>query len=536
MSSAKVNIDPPSRSLERLVYLGLFGLFLISIVFRVALTLNREVDIDEFQHLHAAWMVSRHYMLYRDFWENHTPLFYYLLIPLFRLVREGPRLVIVARIIMSCAAFVILVLVYILARIDHDRRTSFLAVLILSYMVIFVEKSIEVRPDQILICLWLTSLWMAIRSITGRHRLALLLGGGLLGIAFLFSPKALLPFTAMCITFAVVSFMERPRYGFAGLAKLQLLYALGFMMPIAVCFALFYQAGALKAMLTFTVLENLKYPDPFRPTYLLHLRNICFFALAGAGLFMHIRNLRRGLIRVSESRLLILIPSLSLLVIFVFVEAAPYAQSVLLFAPLLAIYGAEAFKSSLDTTIQNRGGSAELISGYWRKRWPQLLLFAFTMAAGLVIPGTMLLLKARPFSRTNAEQFERLEYVLKVTRSSDVVFDGKSAYIFRPQAYFYSPFYHAVLSRIEHGEIQQSIPQSLTSTHCAVVIYDERVAMLPASTQSFLRANYAPSAEPLVYLAKNHAGVKWAPPGEVDLGRNFQISGSARRMWREVES
>ena len=489
------------------MYLGLFGLLLISIVFRLALTLNREVDIDEFQHLHAAWMVSQHYLLYRDFWENHTPLFYYLLIPLFHLVREGSRLVIVARIIMSCAAFIILLLVYLLARIDHDRKTSFLAVLILSYMVIFVEKSIEVRPDQMLISLWLTSLWMAIRSIAGRRKFALLSAGGLLGIAFLFSPKALLPFSAMCITFAVLTFRERKRYGFTGFAKLQGLYTLGFMMPIAVCFALFYHAGALKPMLTFTVVENLKYPDPFRPTYLLHLRNISFFALAGVGLFMHIRNLRRRLIRVSESRLLILIPALSLLVVFVFVEAAPYAQSVLLFAPLLAIYGAEAFKSSLDTIIQNGGESSELIAGYWRERWPQLLFFAFTIAAGLVIP-TMLLLQAHPFSRTNAEQFERLEYVLKVTRSSDVVFDGESAYIFRPQAYFYSPFYHAILSSIEHGKIQQSIPQSLTSTHCAVVIYDERVSMLPASTQSFLRANYAPSAEPLVYLAKKVAGGK----------------------------
>lgn len=508
MSSTKVNTDLASRSNERFVYLGLFGLLLLSIVCRLALTLNREIDIDEFQHLHAAWMVSRHYLLYRDFWENHTPLFYYLLIPLFRLVREGPGLVILARIIMSCAGLVILVLVYILARIDHDRRTSFLAVLILSYMVIFVEKSIEVRPDQILICFWLTSLWMTIRSITRRHRLGLLLAGGLLGIAFLFSPKALLPFTAMCITFAVVSFMERSRYGFTGLAKLVGLYALGFMVPIAMCLALFYQAGALKAMLTFTLLENLKYPDRFRPAYLLYLRNSCFFILAGAGLFMHVRNLRRGLIRVSASRLLVLVPSLLLFVIFVFIEAAPYPQSVLLFAPLLAIYGAEAFRSSLDKVIQIGSGSSELFSGYWRERWYKLSLFALALLAGLVIPGAMLLLKARPFSRTNAEQFKRLEYVLRVTRPNDAVFDGESAYIFRRQAYFYSPFFRAVLWRIEHGEIQQSIPQSLTDTRCGVVIYDERVAMLPASTQSFLRANYAPSAEPLVYLAKNAARVK----------------------------
>ncbi|MCU1265559.1 MAG: hypothetical protein JWM21_1877 [Acidobacteria bacterium] len=502
MSSTQLNTSPASGSLERFVYFGLFCLFLISVIIRLALTLNREIDIDEFQHLHAAWMVSQHYVLYRDFWENHSPLFYYLLMPLFHFVREGSTLVIAARIIMSGTAFVILVLVYLLARIDHDRKTSFLAVLVLSYMVIFLQKSIEVRPDQILISLWLTSLWLAIRSLAKGKTPALCAAGFLLGIAFLFSPKALLPFTVMIITLTIFSFRERARFGFTGFAKLLAVYSLGFIVPIAVCFAFYYHAGTLKAMLTFTVLQNLTYPDPFRPTYLLYLRNICFFTLAGAGLFMHLYNLRRGRIRLSESRLLILISSLLLLVLFVFFEAAPYPQSVLLCAPLLAIYGAEAFKSSLDKIVRIRQRSSKPTGGRARARWPQLLFFGFTMATALVIPGSMLLLKAHPFRRTNAEQFERMEYVLKLTRSSDVVFDGKSAYIFRPQAYFYSPFYHAVLWRIENGKIQESIPQSLISTHCSVIIYDERVSLLPAATQSFLKANYSPSAEPLVYLRR----------------------------------
>src|SRR3984893_9030851 len=181
MSSANVNTDLASRSNERFVYLGLFGLLLLSLVYRLALTLNREIDIDEFQHLHAAWMVSRHYLLYRDFWENHTPLFYYLLIPLFRLVPEGPGLVILARMIMSSMAFGILALTYALARMNRPRKTSFLAVLILSYMFIFVQKSIEVRPDQLLVILWLASLCLSIRAFSNQQRLKFFTAGFLLG-------------------------------------------------------------------------------------------------------------------------------------------------------------------------------------------------------------------------------------------------------------------------------------------------------------------------------------------------------------------
>ncbi|MDQ2856254.1 MAG: hypothetical protein M3R68_07995, partial [Acidobacteriota bacterium] len=139
-----------SSSRRRFLFLVLLGLFLFALALRIPLTLNREIDIDEFQHLHAAWLLSQHYVLYRDVWENHTPLFYYLLLPLFRFCREGSGLILFARVFSSFAGLGILLLTYLLARIDRDKLTSFLAVIILSYMVIFAEKSIEVRPDQFL--------------------------------------------------------------------------------------------------------------------------------------------------------------------------------------------------------------------------------------------------------------------------------------------------------------------------------------------------------------------------------------------------
>jgi hypothetical protein len=95
-----------------------------------------------------------------------------------------------------------------------------------------------------------------------------------------------------------------------------------------------------------------------------------------------------------------------------------------------------------------------------------------------------------------------MEYVLTRTRPTDVVFDGKSAYVFRPQAFFYSPLYYATVWRIQRGEIKQDIPQSLVTTNCRVIIYDERVSTLPQPVQLFLQANYEPTAESEVYLAR----------------------------------
>lgn len=170
---------------------------------------------------------------------------------------------------------------------------------------------------------------------------------------------------------------------------------------------------------------------------------------------------------------------------------------------MLAIYGAEAFRKSMDGLTQRRslkqtkGNAARLNAA-------RLLCFIAVLAAAFVIPCVMILLKARPFSRANAEQFQRMEYVLNHTGPKDVVFDGESAYVFRPQAYFYGSLFHAIVWRIQRGEITQDIPQSLIKTDCRWVIYDERVATLPQPVQVFLKANYEASEFPGIYRAKKH--------------------------------
>jgi hypothetical protein len=43
----------------------------------------RGFDPDEFEHLHVAWYISKGFVPYRDFFENHTMALHYLLQPVF---------------------------------------------------------------------------------------------------------------------------------------------------------------------------------------------------------------------------------------------------------------------------------------------------------------------------------------------------------------------------------------------------------------------------------------------------------------------
>jgi len=373
-------------------------------------------------------------------------------------------------------------------------------------MAIFAEKSIEVRPDQFVIILWLAGLWISVQASSDRLRFGFFAAGLLLGIAFLFSPKALLPFAALSVTFMGQSYIrESRRHAFPRYLRIQSSYTLGFLIPIVVCLAYFFHLGTLKVMMASTIFDNFTYPDIHRPFYLLELRHICFFLLALTGIVIHLRGFKARSVSVRANELGLLIPTLWLLLVFLFVQRAPYPQSVLLFAPMLAIYAAQAFRKSMDGILTARRDAVGTTDEEFRsltKVARGLLFLTATMAAGVIIPCAILALKARPFTRTNVAQFERMAYVLNHTRTTDAVFDGESAYIFRPQAYFYGSLFHAIEGRIQRGEIKPGIPESLMATNCRLIIYDERVSTLPQSVQLFLKVRYAPSGFPGVYLAR----------------------------------
>ncbi|MBU0761569.1 MAG: hypothetical protein KKD39_00955, partial [Candidatus Altiarchaeota archaeon] len=47
---------------------------------------------DDVENLHASWLVYRGYIPYRDFFEHHTPLTWYVLSPLFNFYMDDIRI------------------------------------------------------------------------------------------------------------------------------------------------------------------------------------------------------------------------------------------------------------------------------------------------------------------------------------------------------------------------------------------------------------------------------------------------------------
>ena len=134
-------------SSERWLVVGVVILILLALAIRVPLLVNIKLEPDETEHLHPAWAIAHGQVPYRDFWQLHPPLFYYLMAPLFALMGDDLRIIYAARGLMLLCLLLILLQLYRIARACFDALTGLLAVLLLSYFVLWWRPAYEVRPD-----------------------------------------------------------------------------------------------------------------------------------------------------------------------------------------------------------------------------------------------------------------------------------------------------------------------------------------------------------------------------------------------------
>ena len=155
----------------------------------VGTVLDKALDPDESQHLHAAWLVGQGQAPFADFWEHHSPLLYYLLAPLTRWLAESPAVYLAGRALMGLTAAAALFLVYRLA-VRLSPGAAVAAVTLLAFLPRFVEHATEVRPDVPALAAWLGALLALVRWREGVGGAWVWAAGLALGVAVAFTPKA----------------------------------------------------------------------------------------------------------------------------------------------------------------------------------------------------------------------------------------------------------------------------------------------------------------------------------------------------------
>ena len=178
------------RKINRL-HLAILALVLTSLILRIPILLLRCFCPDEFQHLHATRSVVHGMVPYRDFFEHHTPFLYYFLAPVYAIVGDNISMLFYSRAIMLLFAGGIIYLVYRLGKMVYGADTGWIGALFVAYNLMFMDKTIETRPDLPGMVFWLLTLIFFIEGIKCKQRRYYLLTGASIALAILCTPKML---------------------------------------------------------------------------------------------------------------------------------------------------------------------------------------------------------------------------------------------------------------------------------------------------------------------------------------------------------
>jgi uncharacterized membrane protein len=479
--------SPPGA--RRAMLLGVAAFF----VARVPLLLRRVFDPDELEHAHAAWCVFRGMLPYRDFFEHHTPWYYYTLRPIFRWFTvdvsfdSARHFLLFGRVLSFALTILAVVLVYRIGNRWGDRRLGALAALFLVGQPVFLQKTLEARPDVPALLFFLVALGCLLRALEGagslEERLRRFAGGGLsLGAGIMYTQKLLFTLPGLLCGLGLwwLSGDRGPTRRARALLMVVFLLAVG--VPFTLTWAAFALQGGADSFIANNFLLNahwkhvatgqlLKLLETSAPVLLL---SVLGMAAAGRGFF---RSPQRD-----HREILLLCTVLGL---FAGVAVIPTAQRqyYLPALPIVCFFAAKGLLLLVDRARK-------------RTRWLLLALLPLS-----VLPVVAL---GEAFVSPNDLQLARLRQVFESTQPTDLVMDGwEGTGVFRPHAFYYF-FIHdellpmlsqsrvdAYLTALESGQIRPKL-----------IALDEHLVALGPRFLRFLAARYV-SGDGFLYYARD---------------------------------
>ncbi|MCP3139204.1 hypothetical protein [Pyxidicoccus xibeiensis] len=462
------------------------------------LALHKAFSIDEFQYAHAAWLVARGQVPYRDFFEVHFPLVYQVLAPLFRLLGDEPLNVLALRGAMLLPLAGACVAVALLNR-REERLAMLLSPVLLLALPPFMRFATEVRPDALAIALFLGALAaLSLRPATPARGFA---AGALFVAAVWGSQKVLFYGAVVGVALAADLVVRRGRApALVPAPRAFLAGAFGVLAAVAAYLTVSDAWGAWWQWCFVWASEHQRhYPGFSSSKYLLPVlaEQPWCFTLAALGFAATVRRWwRAGHARWSDSDALLLLAVPATFGSYA-LQRAPFPYSLLPLLGVLAPFMAR--------------GVAEVFR--WL-RTPKARVAGAVALAGLLAVQAVRL-EALLEGGGNARQREVLARIATLTGPEDVVYDNSGGYVSRPHAHFY--FYtDAYLRGAEAARLAREIPEALVATGCVLRVDDLRTSGLPPSLRRFLTEHYQPLDGDLSLW-----GQRYEPPGAGPLEGRF---------------
>ncbi len=527
---------------------------LLAFGLRVPILKVRYFDPDEFQHLHGARQIYHGDIPYRDYFEHHTPFLHFVLAKFYPVFGEKIRILFAARALMMVFTAAILCLTFILAAMLYGVDAGLFATLFLSYIIIFLEKTIEIRPDLPEVTFWLAALVFMVRGIQRNldspslrwH----LFSGLCMGMAIMSTQKALFAFGGICLSLLWMLADRRLGGSIKYRLKLASVFLGGVITPIALVCLYFLAHRGLWQFINYNFIMNSRWKVRFSPYNYIRqlLRQNPFISVIGIlGLLIATARMWRKNEAINGNFIPIL--PVYALIAGLFIMPVPYRQYYVLFLPLLAVYCGAFFKqiAAIDVrslTSSIRKPQERLLSfilvlialalltvglfytlryskptifdsrSYYLLLWAFLLvsaivalIFKRSAYAALVISIGII---ASPLEQTvdqrlrkNSGQLATAEFIMNATSSDDAVLDGWSGYGFlRDHAYFYFFLHGEMRAMLSEKQRSDDLIESMEKKQAKIIIYDGAIKALPQKVKEYISANYKPSGHGNIYIRK----------------------------------
>jgi hypothetical protein len=464
----------PGAGGRRAALLGLVGAGLALGVQAARLALFKSFSIDEFQYAHAAWLVARGQVPYRDFFEVHLPLVYQVLAPVFWLSGDSPLSLLALR-----AAMLLPLAGTCVAAASLNRKQGPLAMLLAPVLLLatppFVTLATEVRPDPLAFALFLGALALLAERPASSGKA---FGAGALLVAAVWGSQKVLFYGGLTgLVLAGDGVLRRGRGPGLLAAPRAFLTGAGAVLALLAAYltATRSWAAGWQWCFAWAAEHQRHYPGFSWRAYFMPVwqEHPWLFTLAALGLASTVRNLwRQGAARWREPDLLLAVALPATFGAYA-LQRAPFPYSLLPFLGILAVLAARGVMAGLGAVTSPVGKGVGAV------------------AVGALLGGALRRLELRLEQAPNTRQREVLARIGTLTAPDDVAYDNSGGYVSRPHAYFY--FYtDAYLRGAIGGTLAREVPEALLARGCVLHLEDLRKQGLPASLKRFLSGHYQP--------------------------------------------
>jgi hypothetical protein len=460
-------------------------LLVAAFLLRIYYIYHFRYDSDEPQHLHTTWGWTQGKLQYRDFFDNHTPLFHMIFSPLVAALGERTNILDFMRLAMLPLWLVVLWCVGKIGAAVFSRRVGLWAVVLISLYTWWASCALEYRTDNLWTPLWLAAVATLVGGEFTRRRA--FFGGLLLGLCFTASMKTALLVVSMGLAAVLTPVVVARRWDGRGLGRMAAAAwpMLPAMLIAPVILGAFFAAkGAWEPFLYGTINHNLEagVDAHNHPWYLRIALPVALPFLVVAAAWIA----RRAPDAASATRRagLFLLATIYYAGLYTFWTLLT-RQDYLPVYPLLAVLAAAGMLALGERFLPGRSGWLLGIAG---------VVEIATMIGGRP-PFKVHRERANDGSSHLALEWqdgtqrerEILGEVLRLTKPGEYVMDFKGESVFRPRAYYYvlEPL---TFVKVKRGKLPDTVAADLLAKHVDVVLNQDR--WYPKNAVAFMTRNY----------------------------------------------